>query len=95
MRVRYGENLIAPYYSGWLDYQRQSPGRYKDKVSQSLADVEDAVGLGTCACNDIDSVQQELKGFVNGFPTTAVTSKVRDRIEQLDKDPWKLPVRCT
>lgn len=93
--VRYGENLIAPYYAGWLEYQRQSPGHYKEKVTQSLADVEDAVGLGTCACDDIDSVQQELKGFVTQFPTTAVTSKIRERIEQLDKDPLKLPVRCT
>ncbi len=93
--VRYGEDLIAPYYAGWLEYQRQSPGRYKDKVTESLANVEDAVGLGTCACGEIDSVQQELKGFVSRFPTAAVNGKIRDRIEQLDKDPWKLPVRCT
>lgn len=93
--VRYGEDLIAPYYAGWLEYQRQSPGRYKDKVTELLANVEDAVGLGTCACGEIDSVQQELKGFVNRFPTAPVNSKIRSRIEQLDKDPWKLPVRCT
>ncbi len=93
--VRYGENLIAPYYAGWLEYQRQSPGHYKDKVTQSLADVEDAVGLGTCACGEIASVQQELNGFVNRFPTAAVNGRIRDRIEQLDKDPGKLPVRCT
>lgn len=93
--VRYGENLIAPYYASWLDYQRQAPGRYKDKVAQSLADVEDVVGLGTCACGEIESVQQELKGFVKQFPTAPVNGKIRDRIEQLDKDPFKLPVRCT
>jgi len=93
--VRYGENLIEPYYAGWLAYQRQSPGRYNDKVAQSLTDVEEAVGLGTCACGEIESVQQELKDFVKQFPSAAVNGKIRDRIEQLDKDPFKLPVRCT
>lgn len=93
--VRYGENVIQPYYAGWLDYLHQSPARYKLKVAQSIADLEDAVGLGTCACGDIDSVQQELKSFVNRFPTAGINGKVRDRIEQLDKDPWKLPVHCT
>ncbi|WP_420466424.1 hypothetical protein [Panacagrimonas sp.] len=93
--VRYGEDLIAPYYASWLEYQRQSPGRYKDKVTESLANVEDAISLGTCACGEIQSVQHELSGFLNRFPTAPVNNKIRDRIEQLDKDPWKLPVRCT
>lgn len=93
--VRYGEDVIAPYYASWLEYQRQSPGRYKDKVTESLANVEDAISLGTCACGEIQSVNHELSGFLNRFPTAPVNNKIRDRIEQLDKDPWKLPVRCT
>lgn len=93
--IRYGEDLMVPYYAGWLEYQRQSPARYKDKVTELLTNVEDAVGLGTCACGEIESVQNELKGFATRFPTSAVNDKIRDRIEQLDKDPSKLPVNCT
>lgn len=93
--IRYGENIIAPYYSAWRDYQKKFPGHYAHEVSQALADVEDSVGLGTCACGDIETVRKELNGFVQQFPSTPIKEKIGDRLKQLDEDPYKLPVGCT
>ena len=93
--VRYGDGLIAPYYAGWLGYQRQSPERYKSKVSEFLANLEGIVGLGTCACGALESVQQELHAFTKRFPSAAVNGKIRDRLAQLEVDPWSVPVRCS
>lgn len=93
--VRYGDGLIAPYYAGWLDYQRQSPERYKSKVNEFLANLEGIVGLGTCACGALESVQQELHAFTKRFPSARVNGKIRDRLAQLEVDPWSVPVRCS
>lgn len=93
--VRYGEGRIAPYYAGWLSYRGAFDQHYAVQTAQEISDIEDAVGLGTCACKDQESVEEELTGFAGAFPTSPATPRIGDRLLQLQKDPERLPVRCT
>lgn len=93
--VRYGEGRIAPYYAGWLSFRGAFDKRYDAQSAQEIADVEDTVGLGTCACADQESVAEELTGFARAFPASPATLRIPDRLRQLKDDPHRLPVRCT
>lgn len=93
--VRYGDGRIAPYYAGWVAYRGAFDPHYAAQTSQEIADVEDAVGLGTCACGEQDSVVEELTGFARAFETSPATARIGDRLRQLKEDPYRLPVRCT
>lgn len=93
--VRYGEGRIAPYYAGWVSYRGAFDTHYAAQTAQEIADVEDAVGLGTCACSEQESVVEELTGFARAFSTSPATARIGDRLRQLKEDPYRLPVRCT
>ncbi len=92
--VRFGEGKIAPLYRAWLDYAAQYPAAYTALVQQSLADLEETIVLGTCACDGVASVQQEQQDFLKLFPATPRASAIAARQAQLTSDPDVLPVNC-
>lgn len=92
--VRFGEDRIAPLYTAWKNYAAQYPGAYRAKVQQNLADLEEAVALGTCACDGLASVQREQTAFLKLFPDNPKAGEIKARAEQLLKDPEAMPVNC-
>lgn len=92
--VRFGEGQIAPLYAAWKQYAAQHPDAYARLVQQNIRDLEEAVALGTCACNGLESVRSEQADFLKQFPDTPQAAAIRARREQLVKDPDVLPVNC-
>lgn len=92
--VRFGEGILPDLYAAWTGFQRNYPDAYRAYAAQSIADLEEAVTLGTCACGDEDSVERELSGFLSRFPGAPVKSGILARLQQLEDDPEARPVRC-
>ena len=92
--VRFGEGRIAPLYAGWQQFASQHAGAYAAQAAQNLSDLEEAVALGTCACDGVESVQRELSGFLQQFPNTPQAALIAARREQLANDPDVMPVNC-
>jgi hypothetical protein len=92
--VRFGEGIIPALYVQWSAFARKNPHAYAEFTQQTLRDLEEAVGLGVCACGDANSVVRELKGFVRRFPQTTVADQVRARLQELKETPDRHPVKC-
>lgn len=92
--VRFGEGIIPRLYAQWTAFAKKYPAAYVDFTQQTLRDLEEAVGLGVCACGGQQSVARELKGFIQRFPKTAVTDQVHARLQELKEAPDRHPVKC-
>lgn len=92
--VRFGDNRIVPLYAAWQGYAIKHPEAFKARVQQNIGDLEEAVALGTCACDGVASVQREQAEFLKLFPNNVKAAEINARAEQLVKDPDVLPVNC-
>lgn len=92
--VRFGEGRMAPLYAGWQAYALKNPQAYTAHAQQNIADLEEAVALGTCACDGVASVQREQAEFLALFPNNPKAAAIKARAEQLVKEPDVLPVNC-
>ncbi len=92
--VRFGESRIAPMYAAWQAFAARHPNAYAQHAAQNLRDLEEAVALGTCACDGAQTVKREQDAFLKQFPASPKAAEIRARREQLDKDPDVLPVNC-
>lgn len=92
--VRFGEDRIVPLYAAWQSYAMKHPETFKARVQQNIGDLEEAVALGTCACDGVASVQREQAEFLKLFPNNPKAAEIKARAEQLLKDPDVLPVNC-
>lgn len=92
--VRFGEGRIAPLYAGWRGYATLHPAAYQTRVTENLRDLEEAVALGTCACDGAESVLREQAEFLKRFPDTPQAAAIKARREQLLSHPDVLPVNC-
>jgi len=92
--VRFGEGVLQDQYAGWSEYVRRYPESYRGFTRQTLADLEEAVGLGVCTCTDAASVQRELGSFVERFPNSPAAPKARSRLVELQETPDLRPVLC-
>lgn len=92
--VRYAEGMIADRYLAWTDFRARHPDAYAGHVAQFVADLEEAVALGTCACGNQASVEQELHAFLTLYPQTPAAPAIQARLRQLDEEPERQPVHC-
>lgn len=92
--VRFGESVMGNLYQAWLDYQQNYPQAYSTFAQQQVADIEEAVSLGTCACGKADSVLSEQNQFLLRFPNSVAVPAVIKRIDQIKLDPEVSPVNC-
>lgn len=92
--VRFSEGIIPDLYDGWRGFRTRFPDAYTIYARQAVIDLEEAVGLGTCACGGRDSVEQELSGFVTRFPDTPARATILARLQELEDDPERHPVQC-
>ncbi|HEY0972895.1 MAG TPA: hypothetical protein VGE57_00200 [Solimonas sp.] len=92
--VRFDENVLPTLYTQWREFSQRHPQAYSAHVRQTLADLEEAVALGTCACGDAASVERELRGFLKRFPTTPVAGQISERLIELKSDRNLRPVHC-
>lgn len=92
--VRFGEGRIAPLYAAWQRFTAEHPQAYVQYAAQNLNDLEEAVALGTCACDGIKSVLNEQDAFLKQFPQSAKAAEIAARRGQLLADPDVLPVNC-
>lgn len=92
--VRFSEGVIPALYVAWIDYRTAFPQSYSTYVEQSIQDLEEIVTLGTCACEDQDSVEHALSGFVRLFPDSPAIPGIVTRLQQLEDEPSTIPVHC-
>lgn len=92
--VRFAEGVIADRYLAWTDFRAAWPQAYAPFVQQAIADLEEVVALGTCACGDQASVERELQGFAVLFPHSPAAPAASARLQQLEIDPTRQPVHC-
>lgn len=92
--VRFSEGVIPDLYSDWRVFHLEHPQSYAAYARQWIADLEELVELGTCACGDQNSVEYELSGFLTRFPESPVRNSVLARLQQLEDDPAIRPVNC-
>lgn len=92
--VRFSEDVIPELYSAWRVFQFEHPQAYAAFARQWIADLEELVELGTCACGDQDTVEHELSGFITRFPETPVRGAILSRLQQLEDTPTMRPVNC-
>jgi hypothetical protein len=92
--VRFGEGRLLPLYKAWQGFAAAHPAAYARQSAQNLGDIEEAVSLGTCACDGVESVRGEQAAFLAAFPAHPKASAIRARRDQLEKDPDALPVNC-
>lgn len=92
--VRFGENRIADLYSQWRQFHLTYPEAYSAYARQWIADLEEVVELGTCACGGQDSVEHELSAFLTRFPESPARNGILARLQQLEDDPHVRPIHC-
>lgn len=92
--VRFGEGVIPQQYSDWRVFHFEHPQSYAAFARQWIADLEEVVELGTCACGGQDTVEHELSDFLTRFPESPVRNAVLARLQQLEDAPTLRPVNC-
>jgi len=92
--VRFDEGVIEPLYAGWRALAAAQPQAYITTTQQNIADLEEALVLGTCACAGVESVQKEQAAFVARYPDNAKVAAIKARSAQLISDPDAVPVNC-
>lgn len=92
--VRFDEGVIEPLYAGWRALAAAQPKAYTATTQQSIADLEEALVLGTCACAGAESVLKEQAAFVARYPDNPRVAAIKARGAQLVSDPDAMPVNC-
>jgi len=92
--VRFDEGVIEPLYAGWRALAAAQPQAYSTTTQQNIADLEEALVLGTCACAGVESVQKEQAAFVARYPDNPKVAAIKARSAQLISDPDAVPVNC-
>lgn len=92
--IRYGEGVMGDRYESWQGFARDYPAAYVEYVRLMLNGIERAVAHGGCACGGEDAVEQELSEFVTRFPNTPLRPAILARLQELEDDPERRPVRC-
>lgn len=92
--VRFGENLVVLAYARWRDFAARHPSDYVAFTRQAIADAEETLELGTCACGDVDDVMREQRAFLGRFPDARAPDRIRARLDQLATSPEAMPVHC-
>ncbi|HEX4872501.1 MAG TPA: hypothetical protein VFV27_09330 [Nevskiaceae bacterium] len=92
--LEYGQGELVRLYQTWSDFQRVHPQAYPAFAGQIVADMEEAITLGTCTCNDVAGVLAEQQQWLTALPDSSVAERVRARMQQLQTDPDAQPVWC-
>lgn len=90
---RYGTMSLVHTYSIWDNYKKKYPARYKTDVDKFIHDVESEFE-GTCACDDIASVIKELEAFIQAFPHAKITTRLRERVNQIRQGKGDIREHC-
>lgn len=92
--VRFNEGVIPELYAGWRSFAAAHPAAYAAQAKQNIADLEEALVLGTCACAGVESVRAEQAAFIERYPDHPKRADIAARRQQLVDDPDVLPVNC-
>ena len=78
--TEFGTPALVDAYRAWTAFQARFPGRYALRTRTEIGSVTAALTRSTCACGNAASVQAGLQRFVDAFPSSPLTSQVRDRL---------------
>lgn len=92
--VRFGEDLVVEAYARWRDFATRHPTAYVAFARQAIADAEETMELGTCACGEAADVTREQRRFIERFPDVRAPDRIRARMQQIQTAPEALPVHC-
>lgn len=87
--TRFGSGELVRLYGEWTAFKRQFPTGYTKALQDPnlllLNDLEDQLLNSTAACEGPESVQQELQSFVQSFPRSPLTPKIKQRLLDLQQ----------
>ncbi|WP_443083009.1 hypothetical protein [Vampirovibrio chlorellavorus] len=87
--TRFGSGELVRLYGEWTAFKRQYPNAFAKALQDPnlllLNDLEDQLVNSNAACEGPDSVQQELQRFVENFPKSPLTPKIRQRLLDLQQ----------
>jgi hypothetical protein len=85
--TRFGSHDLVRLYGAWKQFQQLYPKAYagfiKDPGFLLLADIEDQLLNSQSACDGPDAVTDELETFINAYPTSPLTPKIRKRLQEV------------
>jgi len=81
-------------YQMWNSYQQKHPNRYSEEVQRIVMDLTQKPTEGTCACGQDQEAVQEFQEFVRAFPNSAVSKRLRERIDQIKKGTSGIRWKC-
>jgi hypothetical protein len=92
--TNFANGELVKRYGGWHAFQSAHPRAYSSAVRKELAAIETEVSESTCACGARSGVLRELERFVQAFPNTAVTAKVRSRVRAIRASKSSIRFHC-
>lgn len=88
--TRFGTHDLIRLYGAWTDYRKHHPNAYQSAFQDPnlllLSDIEDQLLNSQAACEGPETVMNELDTFIKTYPHSAVTPKVKARLDALRKN---------
>jgi hypothetical protein len=85
---------LTGIYGAWITFQSSYPGRYREATQKELANVEEELLNGTCACGGEDGVRKELESFLKVFSSSPLAAKVASRLEAVNSHTSEFRFHC-
>jgi hypothetical protein len=92
--TRFGSGDLVKLYGAWQNFKKHYPGAYqtalRDPNLPLLSDIEDQLLNSHAACDGPNSVVDELKLFVDSYPKSALTPKIKQRLQSLQRSQFDM-----
>lgn len=92
--VQFGDDLVLETYARWREFATRHPAAYVAFARQAIADAEETLEMGTCACGAAADVTREQRRFLERFRDARAPDRIRARLQQIEAAPDDLPVHC-
>jgi hypothetical protein len=92
--IRFGTMSLVDSYKQWDAYGNKYANRYANEVKDFIRDIEEELTNGTCACEGKEAVLREFAAFIRAFPRSRITTRVRERIRQIQEGKSDMRWHC-
>ena len=81
--AQYGKGLLVEVYGKWRKFQERSSSSYGNVARRILSAIEDRLVSPRSSCGSLTDIVQELELFIETYPNSELSSKVKLRIEEI------------
>ncbi len=81
--TRFDGKLLTDLYRGWLTFRTAYPDDYAPEAQGEIDSIETELRSGICSCGNAKNTAAGLQTFVDAFPDSPITPKIKDRIAQI------------